>query len=142
MTSYRRETQRNIVTRRLLAALLLPILFVACPAWAEEAGKPAPAAYVVVVDYTADAQNFAALKSLIEAVAQASMGEPGCRRFDIVQPAASPNHLLLYEIFDDAAAFQAHAATPHFKQFAIDSAKLNATRTATPGTMLVSMQKP
>ncbi len=125
--------------RRILLGLLLSTTAASPAAWAEDAGKPA---YVVVVDYTADAQNFEALKILIAGIAKASIGEPGCRSFDVVQPAASPNHLLLYEIFDDAAAFQAHAASPHFKQFAADSAKLNATRTATPGSLLISLRKP
>jgi (4S)-4-hydroxy-5-phosphonooxypentane-2,3-dione isomerase len=121
----------------VLAASLLPALMLAQPARAEEAVKPA---YVVVVDYTTDAKNFDALKTLVYGIAKASIAELGCRRFDVMQPVASPNHLMLYEIFDNAAAFQAHAATPHFKQFAIDTAKINATRTVTLGSMLLSLQ--
>jgi quinol monooxygenase YgiN len=121
----------------VLAASLLPALMVAQPAWAEDVVKPA---YVVVVDYTTEAKNFDALKTLVDGVAKASIAEVGCRRFDVMHPDASPNHLVLYEIFDNAAAFQAHAATPHFKQFAIDTAKIKATRTVTPASMLLSLQ--
>jgi (4S)-4-hydroxy-5-phosphonooxypentane-2,3-dione isomerase len=124
---------------RVLAASLLCALMLASPALAETAAKPA---YVVVVDYKADAKNFDALKTLVDSVAKASIAEPGCRRFDVIQPAASPNHLLLYEIFDDAAAFQAHSAAPHFKRFGADTAKIGATRTATPGSMLISLKNP
>lgn len=99
-------------------------------------------AAVVIVDYTAEPAQFAALQQLIEGVAKASIAEPGCRRFDVVQPAAAPDHLMLYEVFDDKAAFDAHAATPHFKQFVRDTAAIHATRTATPGSMVLSLSHP
>ena len=34
--------------------------------------------------------------------------EPGCRRFDVVEPQGEPDRVLLYEIYDDEAAFDAH----------------------------------
>ena len=110
------------------------------PVSAQEPAGPSP--YVVAVDYAADAANFEALKTQIEGVARASIAEPGCRRFDVMVPASTPGHILLWEVFDDAAAFQAHAATSHFKAFAASSAKLGASRVATPGAFLVSLQKP
>ena len=100
------------------------------------------APYVVVVDYTTDAASFEALRTLILGVAQASITEPGCRRFDVVAPADRPDHLTLYEVFDSKAAFEAHAATPHFKRFVTESGALHATRTATPGGMVVSLHNP
>lgn len=103
---------------------------------ADEAG-----AYVVVVDYTAEEAQFGRLQQLVEGVAKASIGEPGCRRFDVVRPAA-PDHLTLYEIFDSKAAFEAHAAAPHFKQFVLDTAAIHASRTAVPGSMVLSLSKP
>ena len=39
-----------------------------------------------------------------------SRDEPGCRRFDVVEPQGEPDRVLLYEIYDDEAAFDAHAA--------------------------------
>jgi (4S)-4-hydroxy-5-phosphonooxypentane-2,3-dione isomerase len=53
----------------------------------------------------------------IEANAQASRTEPGCRRFDVVRDNVDPNHYILYEIYDDEAAFQAHRATAHFAEW-------------------------
>jgi (4S)-4-hydroxy-5-phosphonooxypentane-2,3-dione isomerase len=51
----------------------------------------------------------------IEANATASLrDEPGCRRFDVLRDNADPQHYLLYEVYDDEAAFQAHRAMPHF----------------------------
>lgn len=41
--------------------------------------------------------------------------EPGCLGFNIVQDADDPNRLHLFELYTDAAAFEAHKQTPHFK---------------------------
>jgi (4S)-4-hydroxy-5-phosphonooxypentane-2,3-dione isomerase len=40
--------------------------------------------------------------------------EPGCVQFDICVDNADPNRVLLYEIYEDEAAFDAHGKTPHF----------------------------
>ena len=43
--------------------------------------------------------------------------EPGCLRFDVVQDNDDSNHFLLYEIYEDEAAFEAHRAAPHFPRW-------------------------
>jgi (4S)-4-hydroxy-5-phosphonooxypentane-2,3-dione isomerase len=54
----------------------------------------------------------------IEDNARASLrNEPGCLRFDVVADQADDDHFLLYEIYEDAAAFAAHKATPHFERW-------------------------
>jgi quinol monooxygenase YgiN len=40
--------------------------------------------------------------------------EPGCLRFDVCVDTESPNRFLLYEVYEDEAALEAHGATPHF----------------------------
>ena len=122
-------------------AILAGLQAIAVAGAAAQTGSNKPP-YVVSVDYTADHANIEALRTLILDVARASIGEPGCRRFDVVEPANAPDHLLLFEVFDDAAAFKAHAETPHFKQFVTASTALKATRIASPGTMLLSLGKP
>jgi len=43
--------------------------------------------------------------------------EPGCRQFDVIVSDEAPEAVILYEIYDDKAAFDAHLATPHFTVF-------------------------
>jgi len=43
--------------------------------------------------------------------------EPGCRRFDVLVPHESSQRVVLYEIYDDRAAFDAHLKTPHLAAF-------------------------
>lgn len=47
--------------------------------------------------------------------------EPGCRRFDVCTDPAQPERFVLYEIYDDEAAVQAHLAAAHFARFDADS---------------------
>lgn len=43
--------------------------------------------------------------------------EPGCRTFDILVDPSDPTAAMLYEVYDDEAAFEAHQKTPHFKKY-------------------------
>jgi len=43
--------------------------------------------------------------------------EPGCRRFDVLLPAEGAERVVLYEIYDDEAAFDAHRTTDHYIEF-------------------------
>jgi (4S)-4-hydroxy-5-phosphonooxypentane-2,3-dione isomerase len=46
--------------------------------------------------------------------ARASVQEPGVVRFDVVQDQADPAHVVLVEVYRDAAAPGAHKATAHY----------------------------
>jgi (4S)-4-hydroxy-5-phosphonooxypentane-2,3-dione isomerase len=46
--------------------------------------------------------------------AQASLGEPGVLRFDVLQDEADPEHVVLVEVYRDADASAAHKLTPHY----------------------------
>ena len=43
--------------------------------------------------------------------------ESGCEHFDVLRRAEAPNHVLLYEIYTNQAAIEAHRKTPHYAQF-------------------------
>lgn len=61
--------------------------------------------------------------------AQASLrDEPGCRRFDVLTPDGGGDKVVLYEIYDDDAAFAAHMETPHFAAFRDAIADLEESR--------------
>ncbi len=44
-----------------------------------------------------------------------SLAEPGVLRFDVLQSAEDPSSFLLYEVYRDEAAIQAHKETPHYQ---------------------------
>jgi autoinducer 2-degrading protein len=44
-----------------------------------------------------------------------SLTEPGVLRFDVLQSAEDPSSFLLYEVYRDEAAIQAHKETAHYQ---------------------------
>ena len=58
--------------------------------------------------------------------------EPGCLRFDVCSVEGDENRFLLYELYTDAAAFEAHKASPHFAQWRTVAADVVATQVNTP----------
>ena len=106
-------------------------------------GAASAAAYVVTVDFGTTPENFERFKAMMDENAKASVtNEAGCREFNVYEIAAIPNHLFLYEVYDDEAAFQQHLAAAHYKHFKEISDPIITTHGGTRGTMLVSYRKP
>jgi quinol monooxygenase YgiN len=43
--------------------------------------------------------------------------EPWCREFNITVLANNPNHVFLFEVYDNEDALKAHLQTPHYLKF-------------------------
>jgi quinol monooxygenase YgiN len=88
--------------------------------------------YVILVDFHLRPGERAAFRRLIDENARESCrSEPGCRRFDVLEPDGEPDRVLLYEIYDDRAAFDAHVRSAHFARFDAASAALVAEKSVT-----------
>jgi (4S)-4-hydroxy-5-phosphonooxypentane-2,3-dione isomerase len=94
-------------------------------------------AYVVIVEFGLAPGSRPAFRPLMDANAIASAKEPGCRRFDVVEPTGDPDRIVLYEIYDDRAAFEAHLATPHFKAFDAEAGPMIARRSIVTGELVL-----
>ena len=54
----------------------------------------------------------------IAANATASLrDEPGCRRFDVAHDPEARERVVLFEVYDDDAAFDRHLASPHYAAY-------------------------
>jgi len=74
---------------------------------------------VVTVHFTIDPARFDDFMALmLENAARSRRDEPSCRQFDVCIDDARPGSVFLYELYDDAAAFDAHLAAPHYLSFA------------------------
>jgi autoinducer 2-degrading protein len=74
--------------------------------------------FVLVVEFELKPENVERFHTLIVENARASVAnEPGCRQFDVVRPQDAPNRIVLYEVYDDLAAFEAHIKMPHVAAF-------------------------
>lgn len=58
--------------------------------------------------------------------------EPGCREFNIAVSSKDPNHIMLFEVWDSAAALHAHQVTDHFKSFMAATKDMVTKREARP----------
>lgn len=74
--------------------------------------------FAVVVVLTVKPGQMAAFLPLMRENAAASLrDEAECHRFDVALDAARPDQVLLYELYTDAAAFEVHLQSAHFKRF-------------------------
>jgi autoinducer 2-degrading protein len=75
-------------------------------------------AFIVVVGLEIEDDALAAFLPLMRQNAAASLrDEPGCRQFDVCQDASAATTILLYEVYDNEAAFAAHLASTHYLAF-------------------------
>ena len=95
--------------------------------------------FSLVVQMTVRPGQRAEFLAGMAANAEASVrDEPGCLRFDVSAAAADPNRFFLYELYTDAAAFEAHKASPHFAEWRTVAAEVVVGQVNTPGELLVS----
>jgi quinol monooxygenase YgiN len=59
---------------------------------------------------------------------KAARGEPGCRQFDVLVDPEDKTKVMLYEIYDDQKAFEAHQAGAAFKKYLAEAVPLLAAR--------------
>lgn len=70
--------------------------------------------YVVTVRFQAHPDKVEQFRELLTGHARSSReDEPGCRQFDFCVSQSDPTTFFVYEVYDDAAAFEAHKHSPH-----------------------------
>lgn len=57
------------------------------------------------------------MESVLENGEAARTTEPGCMTFDILVDPSDRTRVMLYEVYESEAAFEAHQRTPHFKKY-------------------------
>jgi quinol monooxygenase YgiN len=88
--------------------------------------------FVIIVDFQLKPGAKAAFLRLIHENARTSCREePGCQRFDVLATQDDAYRIVLYEIYDDRSAFEAHIKTDHFARFNEASAGLVADKKVT-----------
>ena len=73
---------------------------------------------VIIAEFEVRPEALERFLELAEADSRHSVAdEPGCRQFTVSVERERPNQVVLFEVYDDDAAFDAHLETPHFKVF-------------------------
>lgn len=95
--------------------------------------------FAVVVTFQITPANEEAFLTLMLANAATSRTqEPGCLRFDVCTDPARPGEVFLYEIYTNAAAFDAHLASAHFIAFDAEAAPMIAAKSVRTYVQVVS----
>jgi quinol monooxygenase YgiN len=67
------------------------------------------------------------MKKVLENAASARK-EPGCKQFDVVVDPKDPTQVMLYEVYADEKAFEAHLQGAAFKKYVAEAVPLLASR--------------
>lgn len=84
--------------------------------------------FVLSVDLRIKPENVEAFTAKAIENAADSRKEPGCRQFDVLVDPQDRTRLMLYEVYVDEKAFQAHQQTSHFKKYVAEAVPLLASR--------------
>ena len=79
-------------------------------------------AFVLTAMWTAKEGEADRVRYALERLARPSREEPGCRFYQPCRDPEDANAFLIFEIYDDEAAFAAHGASEHVQQIAVGEA--------------------
>lgn len=72
--------------------------------------------YVVVATYVSKEGEAEDLIEHLKAMMGPTNAEPGCQTYRVIRSNDDPKTFVLFEIYDDEAAFKAHASSDHFEE--------------------------
>lgn len=84
--------------------------------------------FVLVVNIRIKPESVDKFMQALTVNAAEARKEPGCQQFDVLVDPKDKTKVMLYEIYDDEKAFEAHQQTPHFKKYLADAVPLLASR--------------
>jgi (4S)-4-hydroxy-5-phosphonooxypentane-2,3-dione isomerase len=90
----------------------------------EYSGTP----HIVVVEFDIVPAEIDKFITAIKELGAAAVNELGCRQFSIAISQKDTNHVLLFEVWDNAAALDAQFATDRFKKYQATTANMVAKR--------------
>ena len=88
-----------------------------------------PSRYVRLAELEIDPAQIDAFAAAAREVGQASVqNEDGCLALYAVAERDNPAHVRVFEIYRDAAAYESHVQTPHFRKFRATTDAMVRTR--------------
>jgi len=111
------------------AALTLAVAaWMLLPLRSHEAAADTGPLYINAVDLDIQPGQIDKYLDLLKVNGAAAVKEPGCREFNITVSQKDPNHVFIFEVYDNAAALETHRATDHFKTYAAATKDMVAKR--------------
>jgi quinol monooxygenase YgiN len=84
--------------------------------------------FVLQVNIRIKPESVDAFMKKLDENAREARKEAGCKQFEVLVDPADKAKIMLYEVYKDEAAFEAHQQTPHFKKYVAEAVPLLASR--------------
>ena len=84
--------------------------------------------FVLSVDLRINPENVESFIAKAVENAAGSRKEPGCRQFDVLVDPEDRTLAMLFEVYVDEKAFDAHQQTAHFRKYLAEAVPLLASR--------------
>ena len=84
--------------------------------------------FVLVVNIRIKPESVDAFMKKLGENSAAARKEPGCRQFDVLVDPKDKTKVMLYEVYNDEKAFEAHQQTAHFKKYVTEAVPMLAAR--------------
>ena len=123
----RKVTLKPVLISAAAIAFLAAAALVMFPQ-SRDAAAQAGGVYINAVDLVVIPSEMPKFLEAIKENGANAVKEPGCREFNITMLANNPNHVFLYEVYDNEAALNAHRQTEHFKKYQAATANMIADR--------------
>ena len=106
---------KSIAMTTLVGLVITAALFI--PMRNDEAMAQSAKLFIAAVEYDVMPGKIDDFLAAVNENAAASVKEPGCRELNVTVSQKDPNHVFIFEVYDNAAAAEAHLATEHFKKY-------------------------
>jgi autoinducer 2-degrading protein len=106
-----------------------------------DARAQAPRYVATVVDLEIAPGELDKFLAALRTNAAATIKEPGCLRYEILQSPGNPTQILIFEAYENEAAVQAHRAADHFKAYQAATKDLVVKRQSRPMVSVASFAK-
>jgi autoinducer 2-degrading protein len=119
---------RKSVLFSVAAVALIAAAATLLPLPNRDAAAQSAGVYINAVDLDIVPSETAKFLDAVKENGELAVKEAGCREFNITVLADNPNHVFLYEVYDNEAALNAHRGTDHFKKFQAATANMVSGR--------------
>lgn len=72
--------------------------------------------HVVIATYVCKPEQTEEVTDHLKSMISPTNAEPECQTYRVINAHDNPNQFVLFEVYDDEAAFQAHASSPYFDE--------------------------
>jgi (4S)-4-hydroxy-5-phosphonooxypentane-2,3-dione isomerase len=119
---------RKSIAMPVAVAAVAAAAWMLLPLWGQQAAAQAGPYLVNSINLDVIPEQFDKFMAAAKENAVASVKDPGCREFNVLVANNDPHHVMFFEVYDNAAALDAHRQTDHYKKYQATTKDMVAKR--------------